>query len=88
LNATHAIEFLLVILIGGLAQHMSLVEYLTILRYCLMIPLFFKDGVCHKTCLDTFGEYATHCNEYTCFKYRYDMFRDVFFDILGVRAFM
>ena len=40
LQAAHAQDFLLAILIDRLGQHMSPVEYRTILRYRLMIPLF------------------------------------------------
>ncbi|GKC30428.1 hypothetical protein Tco_1037722 [Tanacetum coccineum] len=68
----------------GLGQHMSPVEYRTILKYRLMISLFPVDAicpVCRKTCLDSFGEYAVHCKELTGFKYRRDMVRDVLFDI-------
>nr|GEW26915.1 putative reverse transcriptase domain-containing protein [Tanacetum cinerariifolium] len=42
------------------------VEYRTILKYRLMIPLFPVDAicpVCRKTCLDSFGEHAVHCKE-------------------------
>jgi hypothetical protein len=46
LKAEHAQDFLLAIPIDGLGQHMSLVEYHTILKYRLMIPLFPKDEVC------------------------------------------
>ncbi|KAK2372319.1 hypothetical protein QL285_073465 [Trifolium repens] len=49
-----------------------------------MIPLFPKDEVfpiCRKTCIDTFGEHASHCREFPCFKYRHDLVRDVLFDI-------
>ncbi|GAU17410.1 hypothetical protein TSUD_232870 [Trifolium subterraneum] len=63
---------------------MSPVEYRTILRYRLMIPLFPKDEVCpvcRKKCLDTFGEHAVHCRELPGFKYRHDLVRDVLFDI-------
>ena len=51
---------------------MSPVEYRTILRYRLMIPLFSIVEVCpvyRKTCLDTFGEHAVHCKELPGFKY-------------------
>ncbi|GJS29937.1 putative reverse transcriptase domain-containing protein [Tanacetum coccineum] len=60
------------------------VEYRTILKYRLMIPLFPVDAicpVCHKACLDSFGEHAIHCKELPGFKYRRDMVRDVLFDI-------
>ncbi|KAK2411257.1 hypothetical protein QL285_046551 [Trifolium repens] len=56
----------------------------TILRYRLMIPLFPKDEVCpicHKACLDTFGQHAAHCRVLPCFKYRHDLVRDMLFDI-------
>jgi hypothetical protein len=84
LKAEHAQDFLLAIPIDGLGQHMSPVEYRTILRYRLMIPLFPKDEVCpvcRKACLDTFGEHAAHCRELPGFKYRHDLVRDVLFDI-------
>jgi len=84
LQAGHAQDFLLAILIDGLGQHMSLVEYRTILRYRLMIPLFSIDvvcPVCRKACLDTFGEYVVHCKELPGFKYKHDFVRDVLFDI-------
>jgi hypothetical protein len=58
LQAAHAQDFLLAIPIDGLGQHMSPVEYRTILKYCLMIPLFPMDEacpVCHKACLITLG---------------------------------
>jgi hypothetical protein len=57
LKAERAQDFLLAILIDGLGQHMSPVEYRTILRYHLMIPLYPKDEVrpvYRKACLDTF----------------------------------
>ncbi|KAK2378329.1 hypothetical protein QL285_078892 [Trifolium repens] len=84
LKAAHAQDFLLAIPIDGLGQHMSPLEYRTILRYRLMILLFPKDEVCpicRKACLDTFGEHAVHCRELPGFKYRHDLVRDVFFDI-------
>ncbi|GJU56760.1 hypothetical protein Tco_1234526 [Tanacetum coccineum] len=71
-------------LIDGLGQHMSPVEYRTILKYRLMIPLFSIDAICHvcrKACLDSFGEHAVHCKELSGFKCRHDMVRDVLFDI-------
>jgi hypothetical protein len=43
LRASHAQDFLLAIPIDGLGQHMSPVEYHTILRHRLMIPLFLID---------------------------------------------
>ncbi|GJW75766.1 hypothetical protein Tco_0135136 [Tanacetum coccineum] len=84
LRAPHAQDFLLAIPIDGLGQHMSQVEYRTILKYRLMIPLFLVDvicPVCRKACLDSFGEHAVHCKELLGFKYRHDMVRDVLFDI-------
>ncbi|GJR83240.1 hypothetical protein Tco_0154025 [Tanacetum coccineum] len=63
---------------------MSPVEYRTILKYRLMIPLFPVDAVCpvcRKACLNSFGEHAVHCKELSGFKYRHDMVRDVLFDI-------
>ncbi|KAL7606538.1 hypothetical protein Lser_V15G14664 [Lactuca serriola] len=92
LRAPHAQDFLLAIPIHGLGQHMSLVEYRTILKYRLMIPIFPADEicpVCRKACLDSFGEHAVHCKELSGFKYRHDMVRDVLFDIFkraGVSA--
>jgi hypothetical protein len=58
LKTTHARDFLLVIPIDGLGQHMSSFEYCTIFRYRLMMLLFPKDGVCpicRQACLDIFG---------------------------------
>lgn len=64
LQETHAQYFLLDIPIDGIGQHISLVEFYTILRYRLMIPLFIIDKVflvfC-KACMDTFGEHVIHC---------------------------
>ncbi|GJY73665.1 hypothetical protein Tco_0478096 [Tanacetum coccineum] len=60
------------------------VEYRTILKYRLMIPLFPVDmicPICRKACLDSFGEHAIHCKELPGFKYQHDMVRDVLFDI-------
>ncbi|XP_022040435.1 uncharacterized protein LOC110942984 [Helianthus annuus] len=85
LRAPHAQDFLTVIPIEGLGQHMSAVEYRAILKYRLMIPLFPVDEpcpVCRKVCLDTFGEHAVHCKELPGFKYRHDLVRDILFDIL------
>ncbi|GJS64234.1 hypothetical protein Tco_0678798 [Tanacetum coccineum] len=67
-----------------LGQHMSLVEYNTILKYRLMIPLFSVDAicpVCRKACLDSFREHAVQCKELPSFKYRHDMVRDVLYGI-------
>jgi len=40
LQATHARYFHLIIHIDGLGQHMSPIEYCTIIIYRLMVPLF------------------------------------------------
>ncbi|GKF76970.1 hypothetical protein Tco_0229440 [Tanacetum coccineum] len=66
-------NFLTVIPIEGLGQHMSA-------KYRLMIPLLPVDEpcpVCRKVCLDSFGEHAVHCKELLGFKYRHDLVRDV-----------
>ncbi|GJS27562.1 putative reverse transcriptase domain-containing protein [Tanacetum coccineum] len=71
--------------LSGLGQHMSALEYRTILKYRLMIPLFPVDEpcpVCRKVCLDSFGEHAVHCKELPGFKYRHDLVRDVLYDVL------
>nr|GEX89419.1 putative reverse transcriptase domain-containing protein [Tanacetum cinerariifolium] len=84
LRAPHTQDFLLAIPIDELGQHMSPVEYRTILKYRLMISLFPVDAicpVCRKACLDSFGEHAVHCKELSGFKYRHDMVRDIIFDI-------
>ncbi|GKC51518.1 RNA-directed DNA polymerase, eukaryota, reverse transcriptase zinc-binding domain protein [Tanacetum coccineum] len=57
LRAPRAQNFLTVIPIEGLGQHMSALEYRTILKYRLMILLFPVDKpclVCRKVCLDSF----------------------------------
>nr|GEX68727.1 putative reverse transcriptase domain-containing protein [Tanacetum cinerariifolium] len=84
LRAPHAQDFLLAIPIAGLGQHISSVEYRTIFKYRLMIPLFLVDEicpVCHKVCLDSFGEHAVYSKQILGFKYRNNMVRDVLFDI-------
>ncbi|GJV06054.1 hypothetical protein Tco_1343710 [Tanacetum coccineum] len=66
LRAPRAQNFLTVIPIEGLGQHMSTLEYRTILKYRLMILLFLVDEpcpICHKVYLDSFGEHAVHCKE-------------------------
>jgi hypothetical protein len=63
---------------------MSLVKYRTIFRHRLMIPLFPIDGVCpvcHKMCLNTFGEHVVYCKELSSFKYMHNFARDVLFYI-------
>lgn len=92
LRSPHAQDFLTAVPIDGLGQHMSPVEFRTVLKYRLMIPLFPGNEpcpVCRKACLDSFGEHAVHCRELPGFKYRHDMVRDVLFDVLkraGVSA--
>src|SRR4051794_17446827 len=84
LQTEHAHDYLLAIPTDGLGQHMSPVECHTILRYCLMIPLFIMDEVClvfRKACLDTFEEHTIHCRELPGFKYQHDLVRDVLLDI-------
>lgn len=85
LRAPHAQNFLTVVPIEGLGQHMSALEYRTILKYRLMIPLFPVDEpcpICRKVCLDSFGDHAVHCKELPGFKYRHDLVRDVLHDVL------
>ncbi|KAL8265286.1 hypothetical protein R6Q59_023416, partial [Mikania micrantha] len=85
LRAPHAQDFLRVVPVDGLGQHMSALEYRAILKYMLMIPLCPADEpcpVCHKVCLDYFGEHAVHCKELPGFKYRHDFVRDVLCDVL------
>ena len=84
LQAAQAQDFLLAILVDGLGQHMSLVEYHTILIYRLMVSIFPIDGVClvpRKACMHTFGEHAIHCKELNGFKYIHDFVMDVLFYI-------
>nr|GEU60852.1 putative reverse transcriptase domain-containing protein [Tanacetum cinerariifolium] len=79
LRAPRAQNFLTVIPIEGPGQHMSALEYRTILKYWLMIPLFLVDEPCpvfRKVCLDSFGEHAVHCKELPGFKYRHDLVRE------------
>ncbi|MFS7951134.1 putative exostosin [Helianthus anomalus] len=64
---------------------MSAVEYITILKYRLMIPMYPEDEtcpICRKACMDKYGEHAVHCKELPGFKYRHDWVRDVLGDIL------
>ncbi|GJZ30128.1 hypothetical protein Tco_0575175 [Tanacetum coccineum] len=85
LRAPRAQNFLTVIPIEGLGQNMSALEYRTILKYRLMIPLFLVDEpcpVCRKVCLDSFGKHVVHCKELPGFKYRHDLVRDVLYDVL------
>src|SRR4051812_12391243 len=63
---------------------MSQVEYRTIFRHRLTIPLFYFDEgclVCRNMCLDTFGTHTIHCKEFSGFKYRHDIVRDFQFNI-------
>ncbi|KAJ0599143.1 putative reverse transcriptase domain, exostosin [Helianthus annuus] len=85
LQRPHAQDFLTVIPIEGLGQRMLAVEYWSILKYRLMIPMFPNDEtcpVCRKACLDKYGEHALHCRELPGFKYRHDFVRDTLMDIL------
>ncbi|KAJ0755586.1 putative exostosin [Helianthus annuus] len=64
---------------------MSAVEYRTILKYRLMIPMYPEDEtcpICRKACMDKYGEHAVHCKELPGFKYRHDWVQDVLGDIL------
>ncbi|KAL8224345.1 hypothetical protein R6Q57_019820 [Mikania cordata] len=84
-TAPYAQDFCRVVPIDGLGQHMSALEYRAILKYRLMIHLFRADEpclVCHKVCLNSFGEHAVHCKELPGFKYRHDLVRDVLCDVL------
>nr|GEX98707.1 putative reverse transcriptase domain-containing protein [Tanacetum cinerariifolium]GEY05691.1 putative reverse transcriptase domain-containing protein [Tanacetum cinerariifolium]GEY06909.1 putative reverse transcriptase domain-containing protein [Tanacetum cinerariifolium] len=84
LRAPHAQDFLFAIPIDGLGQHMSPVEYRTILKYRLMIPSFLVDEICPiccKACFVSFGEHAVNYKELTGFKYQHDMVRNVLFDV-------
>nr|GEU28923.1 putative reverse transcriptase domain-containing protein [Tanacetum cinerariifolium] len=78
--------------VTGLGQHMSQVEYLTILKYRLMIPLFLVEAifpVCRKACLDSFRKHVVHCKEFSGFKYRHNMVKDVLFYVcrrVGISA--
>ncbi|GKC83660.1 hypothetical protein Tco_1139377 [Tanacetum coccineum] len=83
-RAPHAQNFLLAIPIDGLDQHMSSVEYRTIIKYRLMILLFSVNViclVCSKACMDFFEEHAVHCKELPKFKYQHNMVRDIIFYI-------
>ncbi|KAL8191536.1 hypothetical protein R6Q57_028267 [Mikania cordata] len=64
---------------------MSALKYRAILKYRLMNPKFLANepcSVCHKVCLDSFGERVVHCKELSGFKYKHDLVRDVMCDIL------
>ncbi|GJY76888.1 hypothetical protein Tco_0482004 [Tanacetum coccineum] len=87
LSAPHAQDFLLAIPIDKLGQHMSPVQYHTILKYRLMIPHFSVAAICpicRKACLDSFEEHLVHCKELSGFKYRHDMGRDVLLTYFGM----
>jgi hypothetical protein len=79
LQAARAQDFLLAITIDGLGQHISLVEYRIILKYCQMIPLFSIDGVC-PVCRKA-------CRELSNFRYRYDLVRDVLLIFLSAQKY-
>ncbi|GKE19315.1 hypothetical protein Tco_1426892 [Tanacetum coccineum] len=84
-RAPRAQNFLTVIPIEGLGQHMSALKYQTILKYRLIIPLFPVDEpcpVCRKVCLDSFCDHAVQCKKLPGFKYRHDLVRDVMHDVL------
>ena len=86
LCAPHAQNFLLAIPIDELDQHMSHVEYRTILKYRLTIPIFPIDEICPvccKPCLDSFGEHTVHYKELPGFKYKHNIIRDVLFNIFN-----
>ncbi|KAJ0624141.1 hypothetical protein HanIR_Chr01g0039971 [Helianthus annuus] len=64
---------------------MLAMEYRSILKYRLMIPMLPNDEtclVCRKACLDKYGEHALYCREFPGFKYRHDFVRDALMDIL------
>ena len=71
---------------------MSPVEYHTILKYRLTIPIFPTDEICpmyRKACLDSFREHAVRRKELLGFRNRHSMVKDVLFDIfmrVGVSA--
>lgn len=63
---------------------MLLVEYQTILKYCLLVLLFPTDEIypnCRKACLDSVRDHVVHFRELSSFKYRYDMVRDGLFNV-------
>ncbi|KAL6517045.1 hypothetical protein OROHE_018005 [Orobanche hederae] len=64
---------------------MSPVEYRSILKNRLMIPLYPSDSrcpACFTGCLDTYGEHAVHCKVDPGFKFRHDHVRDTLYDVL------
>ncbi|PNX84466.1 auxilin-like protein [Trifolium pratense] len=66
----------------GLGQHMSPIEFLSVLKYRPMISLFPANEVCpvcRKACLDRFVEHAFHCRELPDYKYRHDFVRNIIF---------
>lgn len=89
LQATHVQDFLLAIPIDGLGQHMSHINYCTILKYHLMIFLFLVvSHVYSKVYLDILGEHVIHCNELSditllrmYYLIYFDFDRDVLFDM-------
>lgn len=85
LQAAHAQDFLLAIPIEGLGQKMPPLEYRSILKYRLMIPIYPSDSrcpACITGCLDSYGEHAVHCKVDPGFKYRHDHVRDILYDVL------
>ncbi|KAM0040792.1 putative exostosin [Helianthus debilis subsp. tardiflorus] len=69
---------------------MSVVEYIVILKYRLMIPMCLEDKTCliyRKVCMNKYKEHAVHCKELIGVKYRHDwvkMFCGTFSD--GISA--
>jgi len=66
LQADMLMIFFLAISIDELGQNMPQVQYHIILRYCLVVPLFLIDEVCHvfsKVCLYIIGEHTIYCKE-------------------------
>lgn len=60
LQAAHAQDFLLVIPIDELGQHMLPIEQHIIFKYHLMILLFYVDNVCHVVVRNTWIHLGTH----------------------------
>ena len=60
MQAAHAQDFLLVIPIDELGQHMLPIEYHIIFKYYLMFLLFYVDDVCHVVVRNTWIHLGTH----------------------------
>jgi len=58
---------------------------MSLVKYCLMIPLFPVDAIFpmpnYQRTLDVFGEHVVHCKELPSFKYIHDLVRDVLCDV-------